>query len=322
MARSFKRKEGIIPFSASNTSRLQLSRNFHVQNYLLKIKITHTNTSAVFTAKTLFELINNLQVVANGSQTLKSIPGIKLWIDTVLSTEKEAKKSVNSANGDQVSYAYALLNFSSTNTIRPHDTILNTSIFTTLDLIVDWGSAANLGTGIVITDAELQVVSNQLTNYSRNPGERITYYKENSLVEELNSTSNEFMIQLPTELVYNRFAVCASVDGVYSDDVIKNIKIKSGTTVFMDWSYDDFKAFNDLQYAIQGADFKGITILDFIERSFMTDGLDTRKIQGRPSFSTLELILDVVKQSGTNKIHVFSDYLEQTGIVEVALPKA
>ena len=313
MSRIFERKEGQVQFVASSQGRLQLSRNYHMQYLLLKLTVTHTNASAVFNDEALFSLINHVEVVANGNQNIKQIPGNKLYLNNIIGTSMRGLNDIKTANGtDLVSTVYAIIPFSMFNTIRPYDTILNTAVFSTFDLLVNWGSSANVGTGITVTAANLEVSSSSLVNYKRNATETIKYFKETSLVEEITSTTTDYEIKLPVQKLYKGISIVSLVDKKRVDTVIKNVKIKSGTTVIVDLPADVIRAKNNFEFKPGVADeLKGVYIIDFLIRGKLSDTLDTIN-----NFNTLEVVLDVEKQSGTNNIFVLSDTVEDTGILE------
>lgn len=313
MARIFKRKEGVVNYEATTQQRLQLSRNYHVQNYLVKLEVNHDNATAVFSDEGLFSLINGIQLVGNGNENIKQIPGNKLYLDNLVATSKSGKSSIQTADGTgKVSYVYGIINLSMPRVSRPHDTILNTGVFQSLDLNVDWGASASLGTGITVNSAKLTVYSNQLIGYKRNAGETIKYFEETSLSEEVTASTNEMTINLPIQKLYKSLSVVASVDGKRSNAVVNAIKIKSGTTVMVEWDAEALQTFNDFNYGIQnGEDMAGVYIVDFTERGRLSDLLDTIN-----NFNTLELVLDVTKQTGTNFVTVYSDVVKQTNITE------
>ncbi|WP_331773813.1 hypothetical protein [Sulfurospirillum sp. 1612] len=316
MARTFKRKEGSLSFTASTQTRLQLSRNYHVESYLVKIKVTHTNgASPKFYNEGVLSLINGIQLVGNGNENIKQIPGNKLYIDAILSNGKQGKTVLDTtaSTSGLVSYVWAKINLSMPNSVRPWDTILNTGVFQSLDLIVDWGSSANMGEDITITAADMTVYSNQLIGYTRGKGEVIKYYEETALKEEVTSTNSEFTITLPINKLYRSLVVAATVDNIRSGNVIKGLKVKSGTTVIVDWDSEALNEFNKEHFRIEGdQDFTGIYVIDFAERGRLSDVLNT--LTG--GFNTLELVLDVEKQSGSNFVQVYSDTVKQTSITE------
>ncbi len=251
MARVYKRKEGVIAFTPSTQQRLQLSRNYHVNRYLVKLEVKHTNATAKFKDENLFALINGLQLVGNGNENIKQIPGNKIWIDNVIATGKSGKSKIEKANGDKVSYVWGFIHLSMPNVVRPIDTILNSGVFQSLDLNIDWGSSANLGSGITVTSANLTVYSDQLINYKRNAGETIKYYEETSLNEEVTASTTEMTIQLPVNKLYKALTIVGVVDGKRNNALIKGIKLKSGTTVIMDWNAEALRVFNDFNYGIE-----------------------------------------------------------------------
>lgn len=315
MARVFKRKEGVIPFTANTQQRLQLSRNYHVQNYLVKLTVTHDNSTASFKDNKLWSLINSVQLVGNGNENIKQIPGNKLYISNLVYTGQEAKSDIKTADGiNLVSYVYGILNLSVPKTVRPQDTILNTGLFQSLDLNIEWGASANLGTGITVKDADLTVYSNQLVNYKRNPGETVKYFEETSLIEEVTASTTQMTINLPVNKLYKALDIVSTLDGKRVDNIINGIKVKSGTTVIVEWDAEALQEYNIFNYGIRNsADFTGCYVVDFTERGRLSDVLNTMSGSG---FNTLELVLDVTKQSGTNFITVYPETIKDTNITE------
>jgi len=314
MSRIYGTKEGSLSFSSGNQGRLELTRNYHIQAYNCKLAVNHTNTSASFKDEDLLSLITNLQIVANGDETIKSVPASKFHIDNIMFSGRKGLQAVDKTDGTKNSYVYFTVYFSIPNTLRPYDTIFNTAVYSTLNMLVNWGTASNVGTGIVINSASLDVYSHALTNYSRNADEKIKHFKETYLKKDITVSSNALTIDLPTKHLYKSFAVASTVDGVRVDTVINKITIKSGTTVIVQLDADEIKAFNYSAYGVNDIeDTNGIYIIDFLSRGKMSDLLDTFS-----QFNTLEMVLDVTKQSGTNELHVYSDIIDIKNAVEVS----
>lgn len=313
MARSYRRKEGQITYTASTQSRLQLSRNYHNQYLICKLVVNHTNLTAVLLSDHFANLINSIQIVANGNKTIKHIDAKKLVYNAIYNSGKAMSNTVNTADGAVTSTIYFTVDFSKRGMVRPTDTIENSALYNTFDMMVDWGSAASVGTGVTIDSAVLSVASNQLVNYSRNPGERISHNIETQLTEEITSTTSEYQITLPVNKVYQNLLISSLVDGIRSNAVINSIKLKSGTTIFAEWSADDLRADNINSYKIaNGSDADGLLLLDLVGRGRNSDALDTRG-----TFNTLELVLNVTKQTGVNTITVYSDIFDIEQTVEV-----
>ncbi len=315
MARIFKRKEGQATFTASTQSRIQLSMNYHIQSLVCKLEVTHTNATAVFKSEHFANLINSVQIVANGNRTVKHIDAKKLVYNALLASGKAMSNTVETGDGSKVSTIYFGIDFSMLGMIRPVDTIENSALYQTFDMLIDWASSSNVGTGITISSASISVSSNQLIGYSRNVNERIAHNVETQLTEEVTSSTTEMQIKLPTQKAYRGLLIASLLDGVRSNAVINGVKLKSGTTVFAEWTADDLRALNLTRHAVRTeADMDGLLYLDFCERGRISDVLDTRGTQ----FNTLELVLDVTKTADkTNNVVIYQDVFDVESAVEV-----
>ncbi len=316
MARLFERKENQATYVEGTQSRIELSRNYQMQALLCKLTVKHTNGAhPVFNDAMLFALINSIEVVANGNENIKQLPSSKLYIDNIISTSRLGLKDivVTPNVADKESYVFFKIDFSMPNSARPHDTILNTSLFTTFGMLINWGSSNTIGTDIDVKSATIEVASTSLVGYTRNKGETIKYFKESSLSEEITSTTSEFTITMPVKKLYRAITIMSTVDNKRNDNVIKRVIIKSGTTVFVDWDFDFLRAMNNMEFKPESASsLTGICVIDFAKRGRLSDVLNTVA-----SFNTLEIVLSVEKQTGNNKVHVFSDCVEDTNVVEV-----
>lgn len=315
MARSYLRKENVKQWVPSTQSRIELSRNYHNEKLQCKLTVTHTNATAAFKSEGIANLINSIQIVANGNKTIKHIDVKKLMYNQLMHMGRHnvLNTLVTTDGAAKVSTLYFTIDFNMRGMGRPADTIENTALYTTFDMLIDWAASANLGTGITVTAADITVASKQLVNYSRNAGERIAHNVEVQLVKEVTSSTAEFQIELPTQTIYSKFLIAAFVDGVRNSAVINSVKLKSGTTIFAEWDADMLRAMNIDNNAIETAsDVVGLVQLDLVGRGKLSDALDTRG-----EFNTLELVLNVTKQSGTNNVVVYSDIFDVENAVEV-----
>lgn len=313
MARKYLRQEGQNAYSASTQGRIQLSRNYHVRYLLCKLSINHTNASASFKTDGFANLINAIQIVANGNKTIKHVDVKKLVANAVYGSGRPMKSVLKTADGTQQSELYFTIDFSKRGMVRPNDTIENSALYTTFDMLIDWANDSAVGTGITINSATLEVSSNQLVNYSRNTGERIAHFVETQLTEEITSSTTEYQISLPVKKIYQKLLIGSFLDGNKTDAIVNRVKLKSGTTVFADWKAEDLKADNLDRYKIATeSTVDGLLMLDLTDRGRNSDALDTRG-----EFNTLELVLDVTKQSGTNTVTVWSDVFDVEQAVEV-----
>lgn len=315
MARTYLRKEGQASYTASTQSRIQLSRNYHNRYLLCKLTVNHTNGAApVFKTDGMANLINAVQIVANGNKTIKHVDAKKLVFNALYAKGKPMQSSLfTTASTAGTSTLYFTVDFSKRGMVRPEDTIENSSLYTTFDMMIDWANAAAVGADVTVDSATIEVASNQLVGYTRNPGERIAHNVETQLTEEITSSTTEYQISLPVKKIYQQLLIGAFVDGNRSNAVINGVKLKSGTTIFLDWKADDLRADNiDRHEVITEANANGLLLVDLVGRGRNSDALDTRG-----EFNTLELVLDVTKQSGTNNVTVWTDVFDVEQSVEI-----
>lgn len=315
MSRIYGTKEGSVTYSASNQKRLELNRNYHIQKYSCKLSVTHTNASASFKNEALLALINSIQIVANGDETIKSVPASKFHISSIMANGRKGLQNIVTTDGaGKESYVWFDIYFAIPNTFRPVDTIFNTAVYSTLNMLVNWGSDSSIGSGVTVTSAELEVYSHALVNYSRNAGEKIKHYKETHLNKNVAVTSTDLTVELPVKQLYRSIGIASVIDGVRATNIVNKITLKSGTTVIVQLDAEEIKADNYLAYEVNSsADLDGIYIIDFLSRGKMSDLLDTIS-----QYNTLELVFDVTKQSGTNDLHIYSDIIDIKDVVEVS----
>jgi hypothetical protein len=319
MARIYNRKEGVINYESGVQKQLELSRNYHVQRYLLTLEVNTTTTAgAVFNSdNNLFKLIETLQLVANGSLNIKFIKGEKLVYNYILNNGNKPYTKIDtgvSKTATQIQSAY--IDLVIPNEVRPQDTILFTKIFSSLYLNVVWADASVLGMGITINSAKLSVDSEQLIGYARKKDERINYFKEVQQVENITSDGTNKYIKLDPNQFYTGFLLVVKNGAALTDDILKNIRIKSGTTIFSDTSADTIKRINENAFKLPNLNFnKGLYYLDFTVRDKLSDMLNT--VQNAGGFNTLELEVDLENTSASSVLDIYPEYVEITNTYEV-----
>ncbi len=308
------RPEGQMKFTPGTQSSIPLSLNHHMQKLNVRLEVVHTNgANAVFKDEDLFSLVNSIEIVANGNENLKQIPASKLHLNNIIESGMAGLKTVVTTEGaDKTSYVTASIPFIMPNMERPHDTILDTTQFTTFDLRVNWGGSETIGTDITVTSAKIDVQSESLMGYRRNAGEPIRYFKETSLVEEITSSTTNKEIKLPVKKLYKTISIASTVNGQRNDLLVKRVIVKSGTTVFIDTSFEMLRAENNRQFKPENNDdLLGIGIIDFTKRGRLSDVLNTLG-----KYNTLEIVLDVeVQAGGTNRVYVLSDTVAETQVI-------
>lgn len=314
--RPFYKKEPSIKYSASTQGTARLSRNYHLDHLIIKLKVNMTNSTAVLKNGTLLDLFNKIELVSNGSNYHKVLNPIGINVTQIVNYKTLGKRSVDLTDGAKDNYAYFRIDFSLSEMKKNFDTIENVALFDTFDLNVDWGDASSLGTGIVVNSASLEISSVHAIGYKRPKGTKILRNIESNASYEITGANDQFKIDLTTEQYYDKLFVCATADGAMSDTVVKNIILKSGETVIYNFDAEALQADNITEYEPKvQTDLKGVYILDFTKlRRSLDDVLDTHSVSS--NFKTLDLVLDVEKQGTLCKAHVFRKTITDTGLVE------
>lgn len=316
MARAYYRKEGSVEFIPSTHKTLELSRNYHVLRYVLELTLNVTNASSgvVYYNNNLFNLFD-FSLTANGGVNIKQIPAEKLIYSSIINEGRDSKTDITTASGNKVVKQTAYLDLIlSDDFLNPLDTVLNTKVFDTLNLEIEWHDVSAIGTGITIVSGKLDVSSMQLVGYKRSAGEFIKYNKEVALTKTLTADNNALQVIMPVQQLYRGFLIAVKKNNVLSNDVLKNIILKSGTTVFADLRADTLQRINESELKFGNlVDNTGLYYLDFTIRSKLSDMLNTVISAG--GFNTLDFIFDVENTSGAELI-IFPEYIDITNQVE------
>lgn len=321
MGREHRIPEGTVTYSPSQQEKIKLSTNYHMNNLVCVLKVNHDNAAgATFKSEHFANLISSIQILANGSLTIKHMDANKLVFNSLFGTGKAMQNSVDKTEGTgRTSYLHFSIDFSMRNMTRPADTIENMALYKVVDMLVNWAGPSSVGTGITINSASLSVVSEGFIGYARNTQEYIKHNVEIQVSEEITSTTTRYKIDLNADKSYRRFMIASLIEGVRTNDIIKNVQLKSGVTIFMEWTAEMLRASNIERHGIvTESDVDGLLMLDFSRRGRISDFLDTRG----QTFNSLELVLDVEKQAGgTNEVIVYQDYLDIEGVFEAAALK-
>lgn len=312
------KKEGTIPFVASTQESLRLSRNYHLDHLICQLKVNMTCASASLTNGTLLNLLSNIQIISNGDKYHKVLKPIGVNLSQVVDHKSLGLRQVTLADGTHDNYVFFRVDFSLNNMKKAFDTIENTAIFDTFDMVVDWASHAQMGSGVTVNNASLEVSSAHAIDYVRPAGHKILRHIETNATYDVIGDNDQFKIDLTTEQYYDKIFIVATADAVKNDDVVVNITLKSGETVMYNIDALTLRADNITEYQPKAqGDLVGCYVIDFTKlRASLDDLLDTNSKTS--PFNTLDLVLNVKKQGTACKIHVFRRTIENTGLVEVS----
>lgn len=300
MAQNLRRKLGSIAWGENEVKSFDLPRNYAYQKLLLYLtaSITVAAGGATAFAEGAWKLIKNISIVGNGKDVIWYIDGAALARYGHLFRGVVSASAVPNAEGAaQAMNSFMILDFAMLRSIKPIDTILNAFAYSTLELRITWGSKSDMYSAntanVTINSAKLNLETLESIG---NQGGMIA--KVFTLEKEVTATSSDFSLSIPVRNAYRGFLIRAEVDGNPSDAVINSLKIASGadTFVFTDWAVlrNDNKLDFDLETMPTGYAF-----VDFCPDGYLSEALATQKM------ANLDIVFDVAKQVGTNKITVY-----------------
>lgn len=315
MFRNVVRRIGTINCTAENqVLSLDLPRkDFYRQLILrcfLRINIS-TLGSPVLLANTPSMFIRRIEVVADGKDTIKSITGRALLMKNFFNFGVYPRRTVPTlATGNNDFYLTLVLPFALPRAIREIDTILDSGRLSTFELRITFGQVTGAAltndlfstnpTTYTFTSASVDVMVQEAVKFDNKP---ITpsIYKEMSISRQLTSTQSEFQILLPVGNVYRGFLIEAIADAVVRNDIINEVQIRSGTTVFTKAPWNNLREFNAVLNGMESVVFDGFAYIDFCPEGRLVDGLNTSNL------SQLEAVFNATLVGTTDYINIYPE---------------
>lgn len=292
-----------IPFKSGGTQTISIKTNNAISHLFLRLKLKDYDTGASVALKTggFWNLVKKLNIIADGSDYFKSIPGIKIPLNTLIADGKLPPKSETvTPNQTALSgYNTGFVYFAIPRSLRPHDTILKGNNFNSLDLEITWGTSADLGTGFTVEDAEIEIIGSEVLDYKDVAG----FYKESTEIIDIESDNDNKIVKLNVDKQYRSIKLLALADGVGNDSILKNIQVKHDSFVFKNIDATMLKLQNENFYGLQST-IAGLYVIEFCPRGYLTDRVIAN------GFANFHLDLNVVKQGTSCKLIVMPDFAE------------
>lgn len=299
MGMNFTRRLGSLAFIANDMKTLDLPRNYAYDHLKLRLTADITIITAATTAFAdgPWKLIKRLEVVANGKDVIMYIDGPALARYAQLMMGVTSASAVPTAvAANQAMNSYLKLPFAMFRSVKPIDTLLNAFQHTTLELRVTWGAASDVyktnSANATINTATLKVTAREsIGNQGGMTAKLFTIEKE------VTTTSREFTINIPTRNAYRGFLIRAEVDGDVNESVINSLEIKSGADVFHSEDWLTLRDSNKIELDIETMP-TGYAFVDFCPDGYLSEAINAAALQ------SLDIVMDVTKQAGVNKITI------------------
>jgi len=340
-----KRYLGCMNWPGANQMRpFEIPRNYPLValEFELVADLTRTSTNADGGGpkdSAPAQLVQCLDLVANGSDTIKHMPFETLHRKNELQFGVRPRIYSEDWSGyadaaDKVLKVAARMSFAMPRAVKQPDTLLDTAALSSLDLNVTWGAGLDTmndswpGTGtapvVTVNDAKLHITA--IEYIGADPNNRYALWKESYKRHTVVGVDNAFQIKLPygAGMFYRSILVKTHSNGDQVDTILpynglailNKMTLKSGTEVYLYEIAQLLQVQNRLAHAIQVPErtgtaaalnhrlqelvLEGYYNIDFCRDGRLSEMLDTSYL------SDLELLLEVANPGGDTT----SDYIE------------
>lgn len=235
------RPQKVVTFASGQQQTVDLSRGLVARYYSLRLKGQPTLTAPNNTlAKTLagdeWAVIAKLELIENGSQVIRSLSGEQLWWLNyfMFGVPPQITPAIGDASTANPAFdSVLLLPMWMFNSVRPMDTALDTSKLSDHKLRITWGTFASINGDASAWTAEpsLEIDSCESAFLKDSEFSLQTVY---GITQTIANDDPKLQIYLSTGDWYRAFLINTKDAGVDEGDILNNLKLKSGTTVFYD----------------------------------------------------------------------------------------
>ena len=317
------RKQTTVNYEANGVVSEKLSRGMVYRELYVKLvgqldRLTTENTQALTLKGDEWACVKKIEIIANNVDVLWSLTGNQLWWFNYyqMGNRPHITPAIGSEDADPSFATVLMIPFWMPRAIRPIDTALDARNLSDLQIRVTWGDDVDIQASAApawLTEPTLHVYSLESTKVKGPFATQRVYYIE----KVISATTPQFQVTLPVGPVYRSFLFNTESVGKDAGAILNNVKLKSGTTIFVDlpemvleqangWlrngtvhTFDDGAGLYDP--ARRGSTYNvraGWRFLDLVTDNFLTEALDSL------GFSELELELDVTVVGDPTKLFI------------------
>lgn len=307
--RNLTREVGQRTWVSSGQETIDLPRDYAYIDLLVELVATITVTAGT-TAGTVLDvcpaqMIKNIQIIANGRDTIKSLDFEALVRLTHLRYGTAPNNTLFGGTATTTCYVYAIIPFAMWRSVVPFDTLFNAKPLTTLQMILTFGTVADIfdsgasydytysGAGTVYVSSREAV--------GLNPDAILSVNKESVQESTVTATTSSHQIGMnyAKDLYYRSIVLRCTQDGQVSNGILNDIELKSGGVIFFKLNARRDRARYKNIYGVETMP-TGYYAIDFCEDGRLGDALNTSGL------SSLDLILDVTNTADVDKIRVYT----------------
>lgn len=244
-----RRRDKVIAFSANNIVSESLSRGTIIRELWLRLQGTHTiaagnNTVAKTELGDEWAIVKNIRIIVNGSTVLCNLSGRALSalqyfflgnFPHLSSAAATGATQIGAGTADPVVDSVLVIPFWMPKAVKPMDTCLDARKISDITVEVQWGTFTDVNAdSSAFTGGQITVYSLRAFNF---PTDFLfSTWKRPTLIQPVTAANSALQIQLPVGDLYRALLleVWETTGTVHARNIINNIKIKSGSTEFLD----------------------------------------------------------------------------------------
>lgn len=302
-----------VKYSAGNAISEALSRGMVYREIRLRLTgaltLTAPNNTVANTKRgDEWAVVKRIELVANGTDVLRSIDGNQLWWWNYFFYGRSPE--ITAILGDGTT---ANPNFDSVlvipvwmlRSVRPLDTALDSRELNSLELRITWGSHVDINSAATGFATEPLITISSLESF--NVEGPFSQLRVSKIEKEIVATNDKFQIQLAVGKMYRGFFINTTEDGADVGNVLDKFKLISGTTVFADEQGEVLQQLFPLRNGLNDKparrsaenDQAGWYVYDHVTDGFLSESIDTI------GFSEMIIEAEVTKPAGTTKMIVY-----------------
>lgn len=321
------RKQTTVSYESNGKVSEKLSRGMVYRQLYLLLEGAPTltdanNTEAGINQGDEWAVVKKIEIIANHTEVIHSIDGNALWWMNYFLFGKAPR--ITAGLGDETtanvaSASMLILPFWLPRSIRPMDYALDSRQLASLDIEVTWGTHTDWhdNASAFTTSPTLKVFSVESFNADAQADVYRTW-RTYKIQRQISASSTEFQIDFAVGNAYRGFFMNFTDGGADDGEVLNNMKLISGSTVFADQEEEIIQQANPLFRGLPrifGANTgdaylnlrRGATnnsILGWYFYDHVTDGYNTESID-TIGFSEFKMQLDVTVGAGTTYANIY-----------------
>lgn len=313
-----------VPFSANSQKEESLDRGLIYRELYLELSATPTiagaaNVAANIKKGGLWGVIKRLDIVANGSQIIKSFSGTELWWLNYFwygVAPQVEPGLLDTGTANPVLKSHLIIPFWMPRLRKPFDTAFNTRTLSDLKIVVQWGTYTDINSAASAWTTEPILKVSNLDSHGIDITN--TLWKNIRINQIITASNSNHQIQLPVGDVYRSFYINTTDNGNDDGTILNNIKLKSGNTVMVDITGKMLQEITRLRQSVKrefsgsaytklmpgnANSYAGHYYLDLVTDGSLTEAIDTLGL------NQLNLELDVTKSSNTTELIIVPQML-------------